>query len=101
MPPGAQFDVCRTRDGVLVVVIQSDLLEAARTRVVAPLLPRQEVGTPLRGLNPVFAIGEADVVLMTQLAATLTLSELGERAGSLAHKRDEIVRALDMLLSGV
>jgi CcdB protein len=34
-----QFDVFRTDGGALVVVIQSDLLDAMRTRVVVPLLP--------------------------------------------------------------
>ena len=96
-----QFDVFRTTSGALVVVLQSDLIEATRTRVVAPLLPAGAVGSPMRGMNPTLGVGEEPVVLMPQLTATLTLAELGRRVGSVAHARDSIVRAVDMLLSGV
>jgi toxin CcdB len=96
-----QFDVFRTPAGVLVVVIQSDLLDAMHTRVVAPLLPAGTAGRPMRGLNPEIRFGEEAMVLMPQLLATLTLGELGRQVGSLAHLRDTITRAVDMLLSGV
>ncbi|WP_162683334.1 CcdB family protein [Rhodobacteraceae bacterium DSL-40] len=96
-----QFDVFRMSDGMLVVVIQNDLLDAVRTRVVAPLLPVGRAGPPMRGLNPEFQMGAERVVLMPQLLATLALPELGERVGSLAPMRDDIVRALDILLAGV
>ena len=97
----SQFDVFRTAGGTHVVVLQSDLLEATRTRVVAPLLPEGEAGRPMRGLNPALEIGEQTLVLMPQLAATLTIAELGRPLGSLAHARDSIMRAVDTLLSGV
>ena len=84
-----------------MVVIQSDLLDELATRVVAPLLPRGVGGRGLRSLNPELTIGDETLVLMTQLLATLTVAELGERMGSLAHRSDEIVRALDALLSGI
>jgi toxin CcdB len=96
-----QFDVWRTGSGVLVLVIQSDLLDEMRTRVVAPLLPAGQAGRAMRWLNPEFRVGAATLVLMPQLAATLALSELGERVASLAHERDAIVRALDMLVAGI
>ena len=38
---------------------------------------------------------------MPQLAATLTIAELGPPLGSIAHLRDTVTRALDTLLSGV
>ena len=84
-----------------MVVIQSDLLDAVATRVVAPLLPRGTGGRGLRSLNPEVVIGDETLVLMPQLLATLTVGELGERVGSLTHSSDEIVRALDALLSGI
>jgi toxin CcdB len=98
----AQFDVFRATNGLCAVVIQSDLLEAVRTRVVAPLLPVGMVQDgELPSLNPRLAVGSESLVLMPQLAATLTLAELGERVGTLVHERDRIVRAMDALLSGV
>ena len=84
-----------------MVVIQSDLLDAVATRVVAPLLPRGVGDRGLRSLNPELTIGDETLTLMPQLLATLTVAELGERVGSLEHRSDEIVRALDALLSGV
>ena len=96
-----QFDVFRTTAGTLVVVIQSDLLDAMRTRVVVPLLAAGHAGRPLRWLNPEIVLGRERMVLMPQLLATLTVTELGEQVGSVAHARDAITRALDALLSGL
>ena len=96
-----QFDVFRTVGGSLVVVIQSDLLDAMRTRVVEPLIPADMAGKPMRGLNPHLAVGEETLMLMPQLLATLTIAELGHPVGSVAHLRDTVMRAVDMLLSGV
>ena len=52
-------------------------------------------------LNPQIALGEETFVLMPQLFATLTIGELGRPVGSIAHMRDTITRAVDMLLAGV
>jgi len=38
---------------------------------------------------------------MPQLAATLTVRELGERVESLAMMRDDIIGAIDAMLSGI
>jgi toxin CcdB len=72
-----QFEVFRTMSDMLVVVVQSDLLDAMRTRVVVPLVPAGMAGRPMRGLNPEIGFAEEAVVLMPQLAATLTIAELG------------------------
>jgi toxin CcdB len=96
-----QFEVFRVAGGVLVVVLQSDLLDAMQTRVVAPLLPVGTAGRPISGLNPEIRIGGETLVLTPQLAATLTLTELGRPLGSIAHLRDSVTRAVDLLLSGV
>ncbi|MFO1141913.1 MAG: CcdB family protein [Amaricoccus sp.] len=96
-----QFDVFRIEDGVLVVNVQSDLLDAMHTRVVAPLLPAGEAGRPMRGLNPGLRFGEDEVVLMPQLMATVAVRALGRPVGSIGHLRDAVVRAMDILLTGV
>jgi toxin CcdB len=85
-----QYDVFRTVSGVLVVVIQSDLLDAMHTRVVAPLLPAGTAGRPLRGLNPEIDFAGDTFVLMPQLLATLTIAELGRPVGTVAHLRDAV-----------
>ncbi len=97
----AQFDLYRMADGALVTVLQSDLLDAMTTRVVAPLIPQGALARALPTLNPAVTLGEEVYLFMPQLAATLTLAELGTRVGSLAAQRDALVRALDALLSGI
>ena len=84
------------------MVVQSDLFEEMRTRVVVPLLPPAMLdGGKTQSLNPALAVGGEVLVLVPQLMATLTRPELGERVGSLAPERDTITRAIDALLSGV
>jgi toxin CcdB len=97
----AQFDLYRVQGGGLVVVLQSDLLDQLQTRVVAPLVPANAVARVMRTLNPAVTLGEEAYLVMPQLAATLTLTELGEKVGSLAMMHDAIVRAVDALLSGI
>lgn len=84
-----------------MVVIQSDLLEAMRTRVVVPLLAAGTAGRPVHGLNPEIDIAGQTFVLMPQLLATLTIPELGQPVGSVTGMRDPITRSVDALMSGV
>lgn len=85
----------------LVLVVQADLLAALNTRVVVPLLPRSEAPAPARGLNPVFAMAEQEVVMATQFIAAVPKSELGAALGSLDAHHVQITQALDLLLQGV
>lgn len=96
-----QFDLYRVATGTYVVVLQSDLLDEMKTRVVAPLLPASAVAKRIVHLNPLLMIGAEAYLLMPQMAGTLTLAELGEKAGSLRLWRDEIQRAVDTLISGI
>lgn len=97
----AQFDLYRLQNGGLVVVIQNDLLDQLRTRVVAPLFPANAVDRVMHALNPTVTLGEDVYIFMPQLTATLALGEMGEKVGSLAMMHDTLVRALDALLSGI
>jgi toxin CcdB len=85
-----------------VVDIQSRLLDEMSTRVVIPLVPRQMAPrAPAKTLNPVVLIDSAEYVLMTQNIATVPLARLRAPTGTLISHRDEIVRAIDTLLSGL
>lgn len=84
-----------------MVDVQSDHTSArVRTRVVAPLVPVDELGTSISDLNPIVRLDGRDYAFIAQSLATLTRSELGEQAGSLSHHYDELARALDILLTG-
>ena len=61
----AQFNAVRLRGGDLVVVLQSDLVDYLPTRLVAPLLPIEQVPSIIPQLNPKIAIGGEEFILAT------------------------------------
>jgi toxin CcdB len=102
-----QFDLCRnqnpkTRDRVPYLLdVQADLLDRLQTRVVIPVMRAADVGKPARHLNPVFEIDGVAMMLMTPELAGVSVRNLGEKIASLQERRDEIIAALDFLLTGV
>lgn len=98
----AQFDVHRlaNRPG-LVIDCQTDLLDHIETRFVVPLVSLADVTSPVRRLNPVFAIDGEDHAMLTQSAAAIRRRDLGPNVASLTEHHHEIIDALDFLLTGV
>jgi toxin CcdB len=96
-----QFDVYRRANGTLVVILQHDLMDALATRVVAPLVPTRQKGNGIKGVNPIVYIGDTDFVLALEFPAAATERELGTYVANIAHVRDDIIRALDLLFTGV
>lgn len=96
-----RFDVYRlASSGVLVVDVQADLLSDLATRMVIPLLPKADHRSQLTDLHPTFEIEEERLILVTHELASIQKRQLQKPVASLAHKRDEITRALDLLLTG-
>lgn len=100
----AQFDVHpmpgTSRQGY-VLDVQADLLSHLSTRAVVPLLPLDELTRPIRDLNPVFDIRGRRYALVPQAIATVPLKLLEPPVVSLAGEHDILIRALDILLTGV
>ena len=97
----ARFDVFANEGGEgYLLDVQSDLLGSLNTRVVVPLLPRENAPAPAERLNPVFVIDGIDVVMATQFLAAVPKAELRAKIGSLEEASDEIGAALDMLFLG-
>ena|SRR3982750_1769312 len=103
-----RFDVFRNNDRAsakhipFLLLLQSELLDEMPTRVVAPLVvPNALSGPPAKTLNPEFEIEGQRVVMLTQQLAGVTLQRLKTRVTTLGDRRDDIVRALDFLFSGV
>ena len=97
----ARFDVYRTRRGELLLDCQSDLLTGIRTRLVAPLLPAEEIDDrQFSRLMPIFKLNDGEVVMLTTLLVALHNRELGEKVASLADEQDVIMSAINMLLTG-
>lgn len=96
----AQFDVFRLANGQLVVDLQTDLIGIDVSRIAAPL---REAGryTAFPGLTPLVEFDGASWIVRVQELAAIPGSELGTAEGSLADYRDELKRALDILIDGV
>lgn len=95
----ARFDLHRV-GRVWLVDVQSALTEGLTTRVSVPLLPLAQAPPRLGELNPVLTIDGAPHVLVVQMLAAVPRGELGPAQASLAHERDAITRALDLLFTG-
>lgn len=97
-----QFDVhARPAGQGLLLDCQADLLSHLNTRMVVPLIPIDGAPKPAGRLNPAFDIDGQHYIMVTQYAAAVELREFGHRIASLGDKRDEIIAALDVLLTGV
>ena len=96
----AQFDV-HELGSMLVIDCQSNLLSQIDSRFVVPLVPRANAPKIAARLNPVFQIGEEDLVMLTQAAAAVRRAELGPAKASLAERAFEITGAIDVLVTGV
>jgi toxin CcdB len=98
----SQFDVHRLKSGAtLVVDCQSELLEHLSTRMVVPLISREQGPVQVASLNPLVSIDGQEFVMATQLAAAVLQRDLGNVVASLRDRSFEIVGALDVLFSGV
>lgn len=82
--------------------IQTTLLEKLETRMVVPLVQRQELhGKPLTVVMPEVEIEGRSFVMLTPQMAGVARKELGAEVASLAHRRDEIIAAIDFLFTGI
>jgi toxin CcdB len=93
-----QHDVYRTTCGEYLLDCQSDALDDFNTRFVVPLIDPTSAPKIARRLNPSFNVKGKELVMYTQFAATVPLSELKDYVGSLDQHRYEIVTALDTLI---
>ena len=84
-----------------LVALQNDVLSRSLdTVVVAPLETADSGGKYAERLNPHVSVDERAFTLMAQEIVTVRKSVLGGPCGSLAHERDHIIAALDLLFSG-
>jgi len=98
----ARFDVYEIKRTIsrYVVDVQADLLVSLGTRVVVPLLPPSLMAAPIRDLNPAVTIGTETFLFHPQLILTIPRQALRRHVSQLTIERDDITRALDILLTG-
>ena len=92
----SRYDVAQYQ-GVLMVVVESDLLPPDPAVVVIPLLPDYPA---VKLLNPGIEVDGTHLVLATRLITAVRRSSL-ERTGNVADQGNLITRAVDVLMAGV
>ena len=108
----AQFAVHRnpnpvTRSAIpLLLDVQNDLLEDLGTRVVIPLYKAATEAdgaqdATIERLTPLVEIEGASYIAMTSELAGVPRKSLGAQVADLAHRRNDIVAALDFLFTGI
>jgi toxin CcdB len=96
----AQYRVYRLPGGELVLDLQSDLIETA-TRIVARLIPIEQLGRSLKEANPVFEIDGARLALLTTHLGAVPGAVLRDEVHDLGQQRYAILRAVDMVFTGI
>jgi len=100
----AQFDVYRNPDETAQIRvpyfldIQNDFLDHLATRVVIPLYTDDK---PVGTLTPVVEIENQEFTLATQELAAIPRRVLSSRVTNIADRRDEIIAAIDLLITGI
>ena len=92
----SRFDVAEY-NGVLMVVVESELLPPDPAVVVIPLLPDYPA---VRHLHPELQHDGKRLVLATRLIAAVRRTSV-RRNGTVADQGDLVTKAVDVLMSGV
>ncbi len=95
-----QFDLYLTAANEIVLIVQSDQMDNLSSRVFAPCFRPERAGLQLPKIAPRFYHAEQEYRVMVHLLGTARVSSLGRKIGNLAHLRDDIIRAFDLLLTG-
>ena len=103
----SQFDVFENpitrarRAYPFVVVLQAEVANTGRDRIVAPLALRTRLTGTAGRLTPHVKVAGVDHVVLVPSLAAVPVGDLRELRGQLTPYRAEIVAALDYLFLGV
>lgn len=82
--------------------VQNDLLDALNSRLVIPLTPRARTDKPYPdNLCPTLRIAGKDFALLTHQMTSIPVSFLKKKEEPLYSYRNEIVSAIDFLITGI
>ena len=83
-----------------VVILQSELADTGRDRIVAPLVPRARMPGVAGRLTPIVKVRGIDHVLVVPRMTTVAAADLHGVRDQLTPYRDNIVAAIDFLFLG-
>lgn len=84
-----------------VVVLQSEIADTGRDRIVAPLVPRTRMMGTIGRLTPVVKVAGVDHVLLVPRMSSVAATDLRAAKDKLLAYRSEIAASLDYLFIGV
>jgi toxin CcdB len=103
-----QFAVYKNRDDAtrgqfpLLLDVQSDLLEALKTRVVLPLSPAVTAkARAMQSLTPNITVAGKEYLMVTPQLAGISVRELGTLVDTVPSESGKIIGAIDLLISGI
>ena len=103
-----QFDVFKNPSNATrkhfpyLVEIQSPYLEELATRRVIPLGKASLFkDTAMKGLTPEVTFQDEHLLLLTPQISAIPKKQLKAPIGSLSHKRDDLLNALDFAIFGI
>lgn len=102
-----QFDLYKNTDPdssatyPYFVDVQTGLLEELNSRVVIPITSAQDAKSFPKNLCPLIEIKNKKYALLTHQITTVSASFLARKEGTLLLNRDDIISALDFLLTGI
>jgi toxin CcdB len=86
----------------LLLDVQNDLIADLTTRVVIPLrLVASMNGKVIQTLMPLCEIKNNIYVVMTPQLAGISVKQLGAKVADLTQRREDIIAALDLLVTGI
>ncbi len=84
-----------------VAILQADVAETGRDRIVAPLVPRTQLTGTAGRLTPHVTVSGVEHVLLVPSMSAIATMDLKEPCDELRHHRNDIIVALDLLFLGV
>jgi toxin CcdB len=81
--------------------VQNDLLDALNSRLVIPLTQYGYLDSNVSKLCPRVVVAKDNYVLLTHQMTNVPVSALKAPVTSLSHLRDEIIAAIDFLVTGI
>ncbi|WP_158965541.1 CcdB family protein [Paraglaciecola sp. L3A3] len=85
-----------------LIDVQSDLLSGLESRIVIPLTPLKLLDTKApTHLCPIVHIEEGDFVILTHQMTSVPIKILKHEVNDLSTFRNEIIGALDFLITGI
>ena len=96
-----QFGVHRLHGARLVVNLQSDLREGGATRVVAPVIPVDEITSQISDTDVRVVIdGDPHIIPMDLMTAVRTKTLDTEAIADLSVHHDAFIGAIDLIFTG-